>query len=110
MFPDKRIIVVFQPHLFSRTKQHLEDFGKAFGDADSVILAPIYPAREPFDPSISSDMVANEIMRNGVNALAFQTLEDVETHLKKEVSSERDILITMGAGDIYVVGEKFVAE
>lgn len=108
LFPNKRIIVAFQPHLFSRTKQHLKKFGKAFSDVDQVILAPIYPAREPFDPTISSDMVANEIIKNGGSAIALSNLVDVETHLKKELSSDKDVLITMGAGDIYTIGEKLL--
>jgi UDP-N-acetylmuramate--alanine ligase len=110
MFPGKRITVIFQPHLFSRTKQHLHEFAKAFGDVDNVILAPIYPAREAFDPSISSDMVALEIVKQGGIANAFTDLNAVELQAQKELSSERDVLITMGAGDIYKVGEKLVAE
>lgn len=110
LFPDKRITVLFQPHLFSRTKQHLEDFSKAFVDADNVILAPIYPAREPFDPSITSDMVALEIVKKGGIANAFSDLNAVELHARKELGSDKDVLITMGAGDIYKIGEKLVAE
>ena len=61
MFPDKKIKVVFQPHLFSRTKLLLNEFATAFTDADEVILAPIFPAREVFDPTISSDILAERI-------------------------------------------------
>ncbi|MCC2631163.1 MAG: murC [Candidatus Paceibacter sp.] len=109
MFPDRRVTVIFQPHLFSRTKQHLHEFAKAFVDADNVILAPIYPAREPFDETISSDMVALEIVKNGGIANAFPSLDAVELHAKKELGSDKDVLITMGAGDIYKIGEKLVA-
>jgi UDP-N-acetylmuramate--alanine ligase len=108
-FPDKRITVVFQPHLFSRTKQHLKEFGESFSDVDMVILAPIYAAREAFDPTITSEMLAQEIVHHGGTAVALPSLDAVETHIKKEISSSRDVLITMGAGDIYLVGEKFVA-
>ncbi|MCX6717200.1 MAG: Mur ligase family protein [Candidatus Taylorbacteria bacterium] len=57
----KKIVAVFQPHLFSRTKLLLNDFAQSFKDADEIILAPIYPAREAFDPTISSDILAEKI-------------------------------------------------
>jgi UDP-N-acetylmuramate--alanine ligase len=107
MFPHQKITVVFQPHLYSRTKQHLRDFGNAFGDVDNVILAPIYPAREPFDASISSDMVAQEINNNHVSALAFQSFEAIENHIKSN-GTKGEVIITMGAGDVYTLGEKLV--
>jgi UDP-N-acetylmuramate--alanine ligase len=59
MYPRKKIKIVFQPHLFSRTKSLLQEFAKALSLADEVILLPIYPAREAFDPTISSEMVAD---------------------------------------------------
>lgn len=108
LFGDKRITVVFQPHLYSRTKRHLKDFARAFGDVDQVVVAPIYPAREPFDPSISSDMLANEIIKNGGVVLALPDFKAIETHLKKELASAKDVLITMGAGDVYKIGENLV--
>ncbi len=61
IFPKERIVVVFQPHLFSRTKLLLHDFARAFKSADEILLAPIFPAREAFDPTISSDILADEI-------------------------------------------------
>jgi UDP-N-acetylmuramate--alanine ligase len=108
-FSGKRITVLFQPHLFSRTKEHFKEFAQAFHDVDQVILASIYPAREPFDASISSDMLALEILKNGGMAIAFKSFEEIELHLKKELSGDKDVLITMGAGDIYKVGEKLIA-
>ena len=107
LFPHKKIIVIFQPHLYSRTKQHLHDFGTAFSDVDSVIIAPIYAAREPHDPSITSDMVAEEINANHVTALTFPTIEAIENHLKTNGTKD-EVIITMGAGDIYKLGEKLV--
>jgi UDP-N-acetylmuramate--alanine ligase len=103
-FGDKKITVIFQPHLFSRTKQHLEEFGKAFKDANEVILAPIYPARELFDPSISSDMVAEKILATGIPAQVFITPADIKNYIST-TSASGDVVITMGAGDIYKTGE-----
>jgi hypothetical protein len=61
-----KIIVIFQPHLFSRTKLLLNDFAKSFADADSVILLPIYYAREVDDATISSEILKNEINSSSI--------------------------------------------
>ncbi len=106
-FPDKKIIVVFQPHLYSRTRLLLNDFAQAFNDADSVILAPIYAAREPFDESIKSEMLAEKINLRGKKALSMSDFKEIEEYLDKNLKSG-DLLITMGAGDIHKVGEALV--
>lgn len=138
MFPNQKIIVVFQPHLFSRTKLLLKDFGKAFVDADEILLAPIYPAREPFDTTISSEILAGEIRKQKVSVIAskakqsrnieeqtgllwdyprkdgvekrvtaFPDFSEIEDELKKRLK-KGDILITMGAGEAYKIGENIL--
>ncbi len=103
LFGDKKIIAVFQPHLYSRTKDHLRDFGEAFTDADKVIIAPIFAAREPFDDSISSEMLAEEINKNETGkARAISSFDEIARALLSEISSN-DVIITIGAGDIYKV-------
>jgi UDP-N-acetylmuramate--alanine ligase len=104
MFPKQKITVVFQPHLFSRTKLLLNDFSKSFNDADKVILAPIYPAREPFDSTISSEILAGKI---GKKAESFKDFVSIEKYLIDSLS-KNDILITMGAGDVYKIGEEII--
>jgi len=123
MFPNKRIVVVFQPHLFSRTKLLLNEFATAFTDADEIILAPIFPAREKFDPTISSEILAGEIKKaqkpssplNGVpnrsedvSVLSFLNFESIVSYLKTSLKSG-DVLITMGAGEQYKIGESLLA-
>ncbi len=103
-FGDKKITVVFQPHLYSRTKILLNDFVQSFKDADDVILAPIYAAREASDPAISSDILAEKI---GDKAVSLTTFEAILKHLQSTLKSG-DILITMGAGDIYKIGENLL--
>jgi UDP-N-acetylmuramate--alanine ligase len=103
-FGNKKIKVVFQPHLFSRTKLLLDDFAHAFSDADEVILAPIYPAREAFDSSISSEILAEKI---GPKAKSFPDFSIIEKYLLDSLS-ENDILMIVGAGDIYKVGEEIL--
>src|SRR3989344_3359109 len=105
-FLDKKIIVAFQPHLYSRTKLLLNDFAKSFGDADEVLLAPIYAALEPADPSISSDILAKEIAKTGKKVTSLPSFDAVESFM--EGLGAEDLFITMGAGDVFKIGEKLL--
>ena len=102
-----KIIVVFQPHLFSRTKSLLNDFAQSFKDVDEVLLLPIYYAREVDDGSISSGILSNEINKYTNNSKAFSSFEDLENYLKNKTSSmrEKDVIVTMGAGEAFKVGD-----
>lgn len=107
LYPNQKLIVVFQPHLYSRTKLLLQDFAQAFGDASGVILAPIYPAREPFDPTVSSDMLAERIRQLGQEAKTFVAFSEIESYLNKQLA-KGDILITMGAGETNKIADALV--
>ncbi|KKT24940.1 MAG: UDP-N-acetylmuramate-L-alanine ligase, partial [Candidatus Nomurabacteria bacterium GW2011_GWF2_43_8] len=100
----KKVWCVFQPHLYSRTKFLFGDFGKSFGDADEIILADIYAAREPKDESINSRMLAEEITKNGGKTRYMESFDKIAGFLA-ENARKGDIVITMGAGDIFKVGE-----
>jgi len=106
-FPDRIIIVLFQPHLFSRTKILFEDFAKSFSGADEVVFAPIYAAREKSDGSVSSEQLAQAVSNYGLNTHYFNSFIDIENYLH-EHAGENNLVITMGAGDIYKVGEALV--
>ncbi len=112
-FPDARIRVVFQPHLYSRTKLLLHDFAGSFGDANEVIVAPIYAARETLDPEISAEILAQAVADHPRAALgqianfrvwAMSDFLAIETYLR-DTTQKGDVIITMGAGDIFKVGE-----
>lgn len=110
LYPKKdewKITVVFQPHLFSRTKLLLNDFAKSFEDVDEVLLLPIYYAREVDDGTISSEILANEINKNTLNAKAFVDFQAIENYLGAEFPSkgEKDIIVTMGAGEAFKIGD-----
>jgi UDP-N-acetylmuramate--alanine ligase len=107
-FPDEKIIVVFQPHLYSRTKQHLSEFAHAFSNADEVIIAPIYPAREPFDPSISSKMIADIMNQEGKRAMAPENLDAIIELIAHIPDPEKTVLFVMGAGDIYYIIDRLL--
>lgn len=102
-FGKRHIWAVFQPHTFSRTKLLRHKFSAAFGDADHVILLDIYPAREKDDGSISSADILTEMRHPDARYLPG-TLSNAADFLLTHLSSG-DILITLGAGDGYRVGE-----
>ena len=107
LHPKSKIIVVFQPHLYSRTKRHLVEFGKSFKNADIVVVAPIYAAREKDDSGINSQMLTEEIKKNGVTAFYFKNFSEIENYLI--TNSDRDrVIITMGAGDIYKISNNLI--
>ena len=105
-FGKKKIFVAFQPHLYSRTKILLNDFVTAFGDADEILVAPIFAAREKFDPSITSEILVDKI--NNTKALSFKNFVDIENYLLENLKKD-DVLITIGAGDIYKIGESLLS-
>ena len=94
-----RIIAVFQPHTYTRTKELLNDFATSFQDADIVILSDIYAAREVDDGSISSKDVVELIKKNKVNALYLPTFEEIAKYIHENMQ-EDDIILTIGAGNI----------
>ncbi|HBB49771.1 TPA: UDP-N-acetylmuramate--L-alanine ligase [Candidatus Nomurabacteria bacterium] len=102
----KKITIVFQPHLYSRTKALFEDFAKCFKGADRIILLPIYFAREDKDESISSGKLAEAICKNGEKAIAFTDFELAENYLKGEIFDKNEVFVTMGAGEAYKVADK----
>ena len=142
MYPEQKIIAVFQPHLFSRTKLLLNEFSKSFVSADEVLLLPIYPAREAFDPTITSEMLAGKIkstspaigmapsphLMRGSESNPFPLVKgrvgerlsevkkvsliknftEVENYLKTN-SNLGDVILVIGAGDVYKIAEKVIA-
>lgn len=102
----KKITIVFQPHLYSRTKALFDDFAKCFKGADKIVLLPIYFAREKPDESISSGKLAEAICVNGEKAIAFTDFELAEEYLKGQTFGKDDIFVTMGAGESYKIADK----
>lgn len=101
-YRERRIIVIFQPHTFSRTKALLSDFAKSFFDADIAIICDIYPsAREKFDKNITSNLLVIEANKYKRNAYYLKNKEQIISFLEKN-SKEDDLIMAMGAGDIYL--------
>ena len=94
-----RIIAVFEPHTYTRTITLFDKFASAFYDADIVILADIYAAREKDEGIVSSDMLADAMVKNGINAQNLHTLDAIAKHIH-EIIKPNDIVLTIGAGTI----------
>lgn len=103
MYPHgtKKITVVFQPHLYSRTKALFDGFTTAFTEADSVYFLPIYFARENPDPSVSSEILAEAVSNHVPNTRAFLSFEEAEEYFKNAGLGDGDVFVTMGAGEAY---------
>jgi UDP-N-acetylmuramate--alanine ligase len=99
LYPNRKLTVVFQPHLYSRTKDFYKEFAKSLSLADEVILIPIYPAREEPIPGVSSQMILDLVTAPHKKLVNYDDLVDVIT---KEGS---DVLLIAGAGDIELLVE-----
>ncbi len=106
-FPDKKIVVAFHPHLFSRTRDLMDDFAKALATADEIVLAPVYAAREQPISGVSSDILAQKISALGTPAHSLPSLHEIYLHFTRpDTLVANTLFITMGAGDIYKVAEQ----
>ena len=103
---DKRIVAVFQPHLYSRTRDFYEDFGRAFMDTDILFVTDVYPSRETPIEGITGKLVAEAALAAGHRHVAY--IEDKEEllHAVSDCVKDGDIVVTFGAGDINKVGHE----
>ena len=108
-YPSKKIWCVFQPHTYTRTKALLPEFAKALTLADHVVLADIYAAREQNTIGISSEDLQKRIRELGTPCEYFPTFDEIEKFLL-ENCSPGDLLITMGAGDVVLIGEHILGK
>lgn len=106
----KRLVVAFQPHRYTRTQLLRKEFGSCFKGADVLILTDIYAASEAPIPGISGKTIVDEVkMQTGVEAVYIEKLADIAPWLKENMQ-KGDLIITMGAGNIYTVGETLANE
>jgi UDP-N-acetylmuramate--alanine ligase len=106
-FPKERLVCIFQPHTYSRTKSLFEQFSSSFKDADVAILTNIYPSlREEKDDSVSSKLLSESVAKFNKNVLYLPELSDVVEYIDKNRFGKDTILISMGAGDVYKISER----
>lgn len=108
-WPQKRIIAVFQPHLYSRTRDYLTDFARSFADADTVLLTDIYAAREEPIEGINGQRLFDETRKEHPHVIYAP---DQNTLMREilNIAREGDLVITMGAGDITRIGRSLIAK
>jgi len=114
-YPERRLVAVYQPHMYSRTKTFFEQFLHAFDAADIAVIADIFPAREQDTGLVHArDLVAAMALqphfaRGGGQVLHGGSIEET-TRLLRKILRTGDIVLVMGAGDIYTVTEELVQQ
>jgi len=108
VFPRRRLVAVFQPHLFSRTALHGDALGRALAAADVVVVAPIYGAREQPLPGVTAALVARGAVRAGATTVALRERATLTERVAERVEAG-DVVFTLGAGDITRVGPELLA-
>ncbi|NWG01173.1 MAG: UDP-N-acetylmuramate--L-alanine ligase [Thermoanaerobaculaceae bacterium] len=108
VYPEARIVAVFQPHLFTRTQRFAQEFGEALLGADVVLVVPIYPAREQPLPGVTHELVVAAARRLGHRqALVADSFEAALAALA-EILRPGDLLLTLGAGNVVHLGERWL--
>jgi UDP-N-acetylmuramate--alanine ligase len=102
-----RLIVLFQPHRYTRTRDLLDEFIDAFTDADKVVLMDIYPAGEKPLPGVNSELLFNGIKETDKDIEYIQDRNNILNYLDRELD-DADVLLTLGAGDVWKLGEEFL--
>lgn len=98
---------VFQPHTYSRTYNFLNEFGDAFQNADTIILTDIYAAREKDTGLIHSKDLLEKIKSHGKNVIYIKEFDSIKQYILDHCQKD-DLIITMGAGDVYLIGESIL--
>ncbi|WP_055586333.1 UDP-N-acetylmuramate--L-alanine ligase [Streptacidiphilus griseoplanus] len=102
-----RVLVVFQPHLFSRTQQLGTEMGQALSLADAALVLDIYPAREDPIPGVTSEVIIDAARRHGLAATAVHSMAEVPAAVAA-LAREGDLVLTMGAGDVTALGPEIL--
>lgn len=109
MFPDRNLVAVFQPHLFSRTRDFARQFGEALAIADHVFVTDVFPAREQPIPGITGQTVVDSVIAAGGASVDYvESLDDVAEAVMGRVAYG-DVVMTLGAGSIERMGSEIVA-
>ncbi len=109
-WPEKRLVVAFQPHRYTRTRALFDRFVISFNDADVLIVAPIFSAGEDAIDGISADLLARKIKEHGHRDVRFCPREEDVLSTLLSVAEPGDLVMTLGAGSIYKQGEKFLTK
>ncbi len=109
-FPDRRIVAVFQPHLYSRTSELREDFARAFFNADVLVVMDVYGAREKPVPGVSGHLIADLARRYGHRDVHDVPEKDKMPAYVADLAQSGDVILILGAGDVWRYGRALVDE
>ena len=105
---DGRLVILFQPHRYTRTKDLLHDFGSSFSDADLLYVTDIYPAGEQPLEGVNGEAVLNAIRDKGHRSAAYISGHDPLIEALMNALRPNDLFFTIGAGDVWKIGEKLL--
>jgi UDP-N-acetylmuramate--alanine ligase len=108
IFPSRRLIVIFQPHRYTRTKAMYRKFAEALMNADIVYILPVYPADEKLEECISSDLITNCLINDYAHEYCLTVAEEEVVSKVVEDLLPGDVLLTLGAGDVDVFGSQIL--
>jgi UDP-N-acetylmuramate-alanine ligase len=109
-WPDRRLVICFQPHRYTRTRLLFEEFTTAFYQADVLLVLDIYAASEKPEPGISAEKLAAAIRDHGHRGVEYAGSQRVALERLDKLLEPDDVFFTMGAGDVRLVGEKLVED
>ncbi len=104
----RRVVAVFQPHLYSRTRDFYKEFGRVFLNSDIFVCTDVYPAREKPIEGISGELVAEAARKFGHKNVYYEPDKTKLPEMLNNIVEAGDIVLTMGAGDIWKIGEEFI--
>ncbi len=107
-WPGRRVVVLFQPHRYTRTRDLYERFVVSFNEADALVVMPIYPAGEEPIKGVDARWLAKGIREHGHKDVTIVRGHEEALAKLREMVREGDMVITMGAGDVYKVGERLL--
>ncbi|MEO8431790.1 MAG: UDP-N-acetylmuramate--L-alanine ligase [Acidobacteriota bacterium] len=108
VYPDRRLVALFQPHLFSRTRDFAADFGRSLTACDLAIVTDVYPSREQPVPGVTGQLVADAAARAGQAHVVYVPEKKRVAATLEERLKPGDLLLTMGAGDVVQFGEEYL--
>jgi UDP-N-acetylmuramate--alanine ligase len=109
VYPGRRIVALFQPHLFSRTRHFAQEFGQALTACDLAIVMDVYPSREKPVEGVTGELIANAARRAGCADVAYVPEKARVVGELTRLTRPGDVLLTVGAGDVVRFGEEFLA-
>jgi UDP-N-acetylmuramate--alanine ligase len=109
VYPDRRIVALFQPHLYSRTRDFAAQFGQALSAADASVVMDVYPSREKAIPGVTGQLVADAVSFAGAGRGVTYVPEKKDVvEILERCLNPGDLLVTMGAGDVVKFGEEYL--